>query len=66
MKKTIFIILITMLAFGLIFGCTNETTNAPENNDTGDVVTQPDNTNDTTDNGAAPVDEIPMPPALPE
>jgi hypothetical protein len=63
MRKTIFIILITMLAFGLMFGCTNETNNAPENNDTGDVVTQPNN---NTNNGAGPVDEIPMPPALPE
>ena len=66
MKKTIFILLIAMIAFGLIFGC-DETTNAPNtnNDNSGNVVTQPDNTTNTN-NGAAPVDTIPMPPALPE
>ena len=65
MKKTIFILLIAMIAFGLIFGC-DETTNAPNtnNDNSGNVVTQPDTTN--TNNGAEPAEEIPMPPALPE
>jgi hypothetical protein len=67
MKKTIFILLIAMIAFGLIFGCTEEVTNdTTNNNPTGDIVTQPDNTNNTTDNGAGTDDTIPLPPALPE
>ena len=66
MKKMIIVLLICLVAVGLIFGCT-ETTNT-DNTDTdgsGNVVTQPDNTNNTND-GAGTGSEIPMPPALPE
>ena len=66
MNKTILILVIAMIAFGLMFGCTNETTNAPNTTDnpTNNTATQPDTTN--TNNGAEPVEEIPMPPSLPE
>ena len=65
MKKIIIVLLICFVAVGLIFGCT-ETTNSDTINDgSGNVVTQPDNT-DNTNNGAGTEGEIPMPPALPE
>jgi len=66
MKKIIIVLLICFVAVGLIFGCT-ETTNTDNTNvdGSGNVVTQPDNTNNTN-KGAGTGDEIPMPPALPE
>ena len=66
MKKMIIVLLICFVAVGLIFGCTETTTpNTTDNGGSGNVVTQPDNTNNTN-NGAGTGSEIPMPPALPE
>ena len=66
MKKMIIVLLICFVAVGLIFGCTETTNSDTTNDDSGNVVTQPDNTNNTANNGASTGDEIPMPPALPE
>jgi len=67
MNKIIIVLLICFVAVGLIFGCT-ETTNADNTNTDGlgNVVAQPDNTNNGAETGGSTDSEIPMPPALPE
>jgi hypothetical protein len=64
MKKIIIVLLICFVAIGLMFGCTQTITDDTDTG-SGNIVTQPDNTNNTN-NGAETGDEIPMPPALPE
>ena len=65
MKKMIIVLLICFVVVGLIFGCTETTSPDNTNDGSGNVVTQPDNT-DNINNGAGTGDDIPMPPALPE
>jgi hypothetical protein len=66
MNKIIIVLLICFVAVGLIFGCTETTNTNNTNNGSGNVVTQPDNTNDGAETGGSTDSEIPMPPALPE
>jgi hypothetical protein len=71
MKKVLAILILSILALGLMFGCTNDTINdnSGVTNNNGTNLTQPNNTTNTgngASTGGPTGSEIPMPPALPE
>jgi len=66
MNKLIIGILLFAIAFSLLFGCTQTTTDNTNTNNTTGANTIPTNNNNGSAQGAGNDTTIPQPPALPE